>query len=170
MAIVSVRNRVIFFVISTALLAGIYSHGYFHPASRVAPSDALIERTFNSRRSQLARLRQMATEDMQKASYFSKSEVYGGLPAPRRQEYKNLLNLLPGVQFGTVQDGTVEFFFAGDGTAISPSWGKGIEFIPVGTEASDNRKASLDNCPEVPEGMFLKEIGPGWFLFCEFQK
>jgi hypothetical protein len=129
------------------------------------PSDEKVIRIFQAHRGEFERLRQMATEDMHDASYFSVANVSNRLPASRRDEYKNLLKLSPGLEVGTNYDGTVRFIFAGSGQAISAGWAKGIEFIPDMAKVIGAQRDTLDDSAKLPDGVYLRKLEPRWFLF-----
>jgi hypothetical protein len=122
-------------------------------------------RMFQDHRNELERLRQMATEDMGQASYFSKSKLSNSLPEPRRREYKNLLGLSRGLAIGVNSDGSVRFIFASKGQAIGPDWAKGIQFIPDKVTVIGDRMDGLDGVQKLPAGVYLRELEPRWYIF-----
>ena len=131
----------------------------------ISPSDENLIREFQDHRGEFERLREMATEDMHETSFFSESNISNRLPASRRNEYKNLLKLSPGLQIGVSYDGSVRFIFASTSQAISPGWAKGIQFLPDMTKFLGKRMDTLDGVEKLPAGVYLKEIEQRWFLF-----
>lgn len=130
-----------------------------------ASADAKVIGIFEAHRGEFERLRQMATEDMRTASFFSETNISNGLPEPRRNEYKHLLNVSPGLQVGTNYDGSVRFIFASAGEAIGPGWAKGIEFIPDGQKVIGTQRDTLDDPAKLPQGVYLRKVEPRWFVF-----
>jgi hypothetical protein len=136
-----------------------------YSSHEIIPSDDTVIGIFQAHRGEFERLRQLATEDMHQASFFSEANISSGLAASRRNEYKTLLKLSPGLQVGTNYDGTVRFIFASAGQAISPGWAKGIEFIPDTAKEIGTQREVLDDSAKLPEGVYLRKLEPRWFLF-----
>ena len=99
-------------------------------------------------------------------------------PNPARlQLYSNLVSQIHSdFIIGPDYDGTVRFIFAGEGSAISPDWGKGLEYVPGDYEAkgaiysaSGQWKGltltNLDNASSLPANVYLREIKSNWFVF-----
>jgi hypothetical protein len=145
--------------------AVLYSWRAYSSQEAMAPTDDKVIGIFRAHRGELERLGQMATEDMHDTSYFSVANISNGLPASRRNEYKNLLKLSPGLQVGTNYDGTVRFIFASSGQAISSGWAKGIEFIPDTGKVIGTQRDTLDDSAKLPAGVYLRKLEPRWFLF-----
>ena|ERR1700722_1467683 len=145
--------------------AVLYSWRAYPSQEVMAPTDDKVIRIFQAHRGELERLRQMAIEDIHDTSYFSVANISHGLPASRRNEYKNLLELWPGLQIGTNYDGTVRCIFAKAGQAIGPGWTKGIEFIPDTGKVIGTQKDTLDDSAKLPGGVYLRKLEPRWFLF-----
>jgi hypothetical protein len=83
---------------------------------------------FSTHHEAFEKLRTMADEDWGKQAYFSASDSTSKLATSRQQEYDDLLSgISPGVSETRDYDGIVRFVLAGQGTAISPDWLKGIE-------------------------------------------
>jgi len=131
----------------------------------MVPSDEEVTGIFQAHRGELERLRQMATEDLHVASYFSAADISEALPSSRRNEYRNLLKLWPNLQVGTDYDGTVRFIFASVGQAISAGWAKGIQFIPNTGKVIGIQRNTLDDSTKLPGGVYLRKLEPQWFLF-----
>jgi hypothetical protein len=129
------------------------------------PSDETLVQVFQLHRDQFERLRQMATEDMHQTSYFSESNISVVLPEPRRNEYKRLLQVYRGLSIGVDYDGGVRFIFASVGEAIGPGWAKGIQFVPDNSKQIGTRIDTLDKSSTLPDGVYVRQIAPGWFLF-----
>lgn len=155
------------FVAMCSVLAVLYSWRVHSSQEVTVPSDDKLIRIFQDHRGEFERLRQMATEDINATSFFSESNVSNLLPVSRRNEYKNLLKLLPGLQVGANQDGSVRFIFASTGQAIGPGWAKGIQFIKDIAKLKGARMGNLDGSEKLPAGVYLREIKPQsqWFLF-----
>jgi hypothetical protein len=131
-----------------------------------APSDDTLIKTFQSHRDNFERLRQMATEAMHQMSSFSESTISTALPESRRNEYKNLLKVSPGLVVGANYDGSIRFIFVSDESmAIGPGWAKGIQFIPAEAKPIGSRTDNLDDTQKLPAGVYLREIEPRWFVF-----
>ncbi len=160
-----VSKIAITFVAMSTVIAVLYIWRANSSQEIMAPSDDKLIKIFQDHRGEFERLRQMATEDMREASFFSESNVSNRLPVSRRNEYKNLLKLLPGLQVGANYDGSVRFIFASTGQAIGPGWAKGIQFIKDITKLKGTRIDTLDCSAKLPAGVYLREIEPHWFLF-----
>lgn len=160
-----VSKIAITFVAMCIVLAVLYSWRANSSKEVMAPIDDKLIKIFQDHRGEFERLRQMATEDMHETSFFSESNVSNRLPVSRRNEYKNLLKLLPGLQVGANYDGSVRFIFASTGQAIGPGWAKGIQFIKDITKLKGTRIDTLDGSAKLPAGVYLREIEPQWFLF-----
>jgi hypothetical protein len=136
------------------------------PMNLRAPRDQKLVTSFHDHRTAFERLRQMATEDSEKGPYFSESFLDGRLDEMRKREYRRLLfEIHPGL-IATVNYGTVRFCFAGGGlSAISPGWGKGIEYVPGDYERKGRVVENLDEANKLPPGVYLRKIEPNWFIF-----
>lgn len=148
-----------------AVLAVLYGGRAYSSQDVMVPSDDKLIRIFQTHRDEFEILRQMTTEDMHEASFFSESNISKRLPPSRRKKYKSLLSLSHGLQVGVSYDGSVRFIFASTGQAISSGWVKGIEFIPVTAKLIGTRMDTLDGSEKLPAGVYLREIEPRWFLF-----
>jgi hypothetical protein len=142
-----------------------YSWRAYSSQEVMAPSDDKVIGIFQVHRREFDRLRQMVTEDIPNTAYFSADNISERLPASRRNEYKNLLKVSPGLQVGTNYDGTVRFIFASSGQAIGPSWAKGIEFIPDTGRVIGTERDTLDDSAKLMAGVYLRKLEPRWFLF-----
>jgi hypothetical protein len=161
----SIAKIAVTFAAISAALAALYSWRAYSSQEVLAPSDDRLISIFQARRGELERLRQMATEDMHETSFFSEANISNGLPASRRNEYKTLLKLSPGLQVGANFDGSVRFIFASTGQAIGPGWAKGIEFIPDTGKVIGTQRDTLDDSGKLPAGVYLRKLEPRWFLF-----
>jgi hypothetical protein len=132
-----------------------------------SPLDVQLITTFHARRESFERLRQMATQDSQYQSTFSKSDLGTKLSDSRQQEYQSLIsdvysNLVVSVDY----DRTTRFIFAGGGlSAIGPGWVKGIEYVPGNDTKKGTVVETLDNVKTLPAGVYLRQIEPKWFVF-----
>jgi hypothetical protein len=160
----SAKITITFAVLSVAF-AVLYSWRAYSSQEVMTPSDDTVIRIFQAHRGEFERLRQMATEDMHETSFFSEANISNRLPPSRRNEYKNLLKLSPGLQVGANYDGSVRFIFASAGQAISPGWAKGIEFIPDTGKVIGTQRDTLDESGQLPAGVYLRKLEPQWFLF-----
>lgn len=160
-----VSKTAITFAAVFATFAVLFGWRAFSSQEVVMPSDDKVLGVFQAHRAELERLRQLATEDMHDTSYFSATNLPNSLPASRRNEYKNLLKISPGLQIGTNYDGTVRFIFASSGQAIGAGWAKGIEFIPDMGKVIGNQRTTLDDSAKLPVGVYLRKLEPQWFLF-----
>jgi hypothetical protein len=79
-----------------------------------APSDAMILGTFEAHRSEFERLRQMATQDMSRMSFFIERTISNVRVKARRDEYRRLLRLSRNLEVGTDYNGTVRFPYGSD--------------------------------------------------------
>jgi hypothetical protein len=156
---------VITFAAMSAVFAVLYSWRAYSSQEVMPPSDDNVIRVFRAHRNELERLRQMASEDMHETSFFSEANLSSGLSSSRREEYKNLLRLSPGLKVGANYAGSVRFIFASTGQAIGPGWAKGIEFIPDTGKVIGTQRDTLDNSAKLPEGVYLRKLEPRWFLF-----
>lgn len=144
------------FVVMCTVLAVLYSWRTNSSQKDMSPSDDKLIKIFQNHRGEFERLRQMTTEDMHEASYFSETNVSNRLPVSRRNEYKDLLKLLPGLQVGADYDGGVRFVLASKGQAIGPGWAKGIQFIKDITNLKGTRIDTLDGSAKLPAGVYLR--------------
>jgi len=158
------RIAITFAAISAAL-AVLYSWRAYSSQGAMVPSDGKVISIFQAHRGELERLRQMATEDMHETSFFSEANISNALPASRRNEYKSLLKLSPGLQVGANYDGSVRFIFASTGQAIGPGWAKGIEFIPDTGKVIGTQRDTLNDSGQLPAGVYLRKLESRWFLF-----
>lgn len=149
----------------SAALAVLYSWRAYSSQEVMVPSDDKMISIFQAHRGELERLRQMATEDMHETSFFSETNISNGLPVSRRNEYKSLLKLSPGLQVGANYDGSVRFIFSSTGQAIGPGWAKGIEFIPDTGKVIGTQRDMLDDSGQLPAGVYLRKLESRWFLF-----
>ena len=128
------------------------------------PSDQQMVSAFRAHRGTFEQLHAMAANDMQSGFYFSwaqgnRKHPGGGQPreltSSRWAEYQNLISQIgPKVESIVIRgDGVMRFVFGQEGTAISPGWCKGIEYIPVGT---DPGRQGHDH---------VRQIEPNWFMF-----
>ena len=132
------------------------------------PSDSTLLTSFNAHRMEFERLRQMVTEDMHQISFFSEATITNVRADARRNEYRRLLRLSPNLEVGTDYNGTVRFIFASSETlAVGSGWAKGIEFIPESVKEAGIPKKALDGCSGLSDGVYLREIAPRWFIFCQ---
>ena len=107
----------------------------------------------------------MADEDWGRQAYFSAFDPTSKLAGSRQQEYYNLLSeISSGVTETRDYDGTVRFVLAGQGSAISPDWLKGVEYIPGNYEKKGILVHDLDNVSKLAPGIYLRQLEPNWFL------
>jgi len=149
----------------TVLISSVYGQHVPPSQKDSAPTDKEIIKLFRAHRGNFEKLRKMTYNDIKKASFFSESKIPAGLPELRRNEYRNLLKVSPGLEIGVNYDGTVRFIISSVGHATSPGWAKGIQFIPDRAKIIGTRITSLDEVSNLPSGVYLREIAPRWFLF-----
>lgn len=164
------RNSKFLIVIFSISLAGAAAGAFIYfspglPSHSLLP-DANLVATFQGRRVEFERLRQMTTEDLNTESYFSESHLDSKLSDLRRQEYRELIaKIQHGLIVTTDYDETVRFVIAGGGvSAISPGWLKGIEYVPGSIEKKGTLLPGLDSANTLPAGVYLREIEPHWFI------
>lgn len=165
MATKLLSRMAITFAAMCAVLVALYSGRAYSLQEVTVPSDDKLIRIFQTHRDEFVRLRQMATEDMHEASFFSESNISNRLSPSRRKEYKSLLKFSQGLQVGVNYDGSVRFIFASTGQTISSGWVKGIQFIPDAAKLIGTRMDTLYLSAKLPAGVYLREIEPRWFLF-----
>ena len=131
------------------------------------PGDDVILRLFRIHHGELQSLCKMVIED--KATYrmsvFNESTIAKLTSETRRNAYRNLLQLSPGITVGVNYDDSVRFIFASSGQAIGPGWAKGLQFIPAGARPIGTKLENLDGLIKSPAGVYLREIEPQWFVF-----
>jgi hypothetical protein len=158
--------RALLVLAGLGVLIAVIVFWFADPLQRRAPSDESIASLFQSHQMEFERLRQMATEDAHGHIlwYFSESSI-GQIPAEsRRQEYQKLLSLRSGLTVAVNYDDNVRFIFAIGGlSAIGPGWVKGIQYSRDISKVGV-RVATLDNQRRFPEGVYLKELRPDWFI------
>jgi hypothetical protein len=129
------------------------------------PTDQSLISIFQNHHGAFEELRQMAIEDLGKASYISESDVEGRITDTRKQTYRLLLReIYPGLAVAADYDKSVTFRFATEGSAISPSWMKGIVYDPASSEKAGRVIQNLDKANILPPGMYLRPIAPNWFI------
>jgi hypothetical protein len=66
------------------------------------------------------------------------------------------------------RDGVLRFIYDGGGFGLVPSgssWCKGVEYIPDGAERHAKPLSDLSKASEFGEGLYIREIEPGWYVF-----
>jgi hypothetical protein len=145
-------------------------------------TDGQLIAIFQDHRAAFEKLQQMAAEDAALGWYLGTSET-NKISGSRRQEYKRLMSeVRPGLIIG-MDYGTMRFIFAGDGTAISPGWAKGIEYVPGSNETNGaiyglleeegtNYQhwkglllTNLDSAQTLPANVYMRPIESNWFIF-----
>lgn len=165
MAIRLITKMAITFAAIIAVLAMLYGWRAYSSQAMRAPSDDKVTRVFHANRDKFERLRQMATEDMHETSFLSEANLSANLPISRRNEYKTLLKLFPGLEVGANYDGSVRFIFVSAGEAIGPGWAKGIEFVPDTGKVVGIQRETLDDSANFPPGVYFLKLEPRWLLF-----
>jgi hypothetical protein len=141
------------------------------PFNLSAPADQKLIMLFHDHREAFEKLREMATEDLGRASYITQFDIEGNINEARKQEYQTLLSEIyprglryPGLQVGGGPDG-VRFIFAGGGlSAISGGWLKGIEYHPENRRRIGTIVQNLDKANTLPPDVYLREIEPNWYI------
>jgi hypothetical protein len=128
------------------------------PLNLKSLSDQELISIFSAHPAAFEQLRQMATEDMQRESYFSESNLDSTLDTKRKQTYKSLLSEIYPRLVVTIDHGKiVRFIFASGGlSAIGPGWLKGIEYLPENYKVEGVRQ-NLDAESELPAGSLSKK-------------
>jgi hypothetical protein len=136
------------------------------PLNLRAPKDQTLITWFYNHRQSFEKMLQMVTEDSQKESYFSNSNLEGRLDALRKQEYRNLLSEIGLGLIVTIDyDNTVRFIFAGGGlSAISSGWLKGIVYVAGHYEKKGIILQNLDKGAALSPGVYLRQIEPKWLI------
>ncbi len=77
------------------------------------------------------------------------------------------LTALPGILgIGAGWNGVIRFVYAEGGLlAVGSGWAKGIEYIPGDYQKEGDIRPELDDARKLPEGVYLREIEPHWFIF-----
>jgi hypothetical protein len=137
--------------------------------SKPFPSDAALLLIFHKHRDSLDRLREMASEDLDKSSYFSLQSLRDTLSLPRKDEYRTLLSAIdPSVKITVDYNKIVRFIFVLHGSsAIGPDTLKGIEFAPDGARSGGTIVEHLDSPDALADGVYLRPIDSGWFLLVQ---
>jgi hypothetical protein len=141
-----------------------------------APSDQKLMTRLHDHRAAFEALRQMAADDSKQEGYFNEHLLNEKFPWSRRQEYKHLeAEIYPSfdiIIWATVNGPykVVKFVFARGGlSAIGPEWTKGLEYIPGDYNKNEGQLLpSLDNPNTLPDGMYVREIEPHWFIFYDY--
>jgi hypothetical protein len=118
----------------------------------------------------------MAATDSKQEGYFNERLLNKKFPWSRRHEYKHLkAAIYPSfdiIIWATVHgpDNVVRFVFAGGGLlSIGPEWTKGLEYIPGDYEKDEGQLLPDINQPgTLPEGMYIREIEPHWYIFYNY--
>jgi hypothetical protein len=155
------------FVCIVSAIAGI-AHGSTGRMHIEAPSDQELIALYQEHRSEFDRLRELATEDMRIQSYFNEATIDRIAPVSRRLEYQRLLRLRAGLAVGVDYNGNVRFIFATRGSAVSHSWAEGIQYSTPVSRLPGKPVATTDSAMSLPEGIYLRELAPHWFIL--FQK
>jgi hypothetical protein len=137
------------------------------------PKDQELLTIFNAHREAFEKLQQMATEDAKNGRYFCEpyleQAAFEGIKIDeaRLHEYKTLIaEIHPGLDWSIDgHDNTVRFMFAGEGSAIGPSWVKGIEFVAGNYERHGLIQTNLDQASRLPANAYINPIETNWFLF-----
>lgn len=135
-----------------------------------SPTDQRLITIFQEHRAAFEKLRQMASDDSQKESYFSQSSLGNQLNDARKSEYKTLLSEIHSGLIVTTDNQSVRFIFAHGGlSAIGPEWFKGIEYISGNSRMEGAILPNLNKPASLPVGgVYLMPIERGWFVI--FQK
>lgn len=169
-------------VAAATLLFWIRSCGHSSSFGLDVSKDGQLIAIFQDHRAAFEKLQQMAAEDAKQGWYLGTSET-NKISETRWQEYKQLISEVhPGLIIG-MDYGTMRFIFAGYGTAISPGWAKGIEYVPRSYETSGavygDREVNgvtyhewrglistnLNDARTLPANVYLRHIESNWFLF-----
>jgi hypothetical protein len=135
------------------------------------PKDEELISTFHAHRQALEHVQEMATEDARRGWYLGASDP-SKLDQPRRDEYKKLVSeIRPGLDVVmNGNNGVVRFIFAQKGSAIGPSWAKGIEYMPGDYKREGVLLPSLDKAGTLAADVYLRQIEPKWFIFYQRDK
>jgi hypothetical protein len=158
-------------VVCSALFWSVPSLLFWMASPLRVPSDQKLMATFQDHRAAFDELREMATEDSRTGPF--DPDLDRELPVSRQQKYNRLRSEIKfGLGMGAGgNDHVVRFTFASGAvhSQIAPEWSKGIEYIPgyykvYGWELALN----LDQLSALPEGMYVREIEPHWFIFYDY--
>ena len=166
----STKVMIIRFVLALIFVFGIIGAILFWMADPLylkAPPDSKLIRIFNNHRDAFESLRRMIVEDSQ--SYVSASHLDERLSDKRRAEYRNLISEIGAESIAPTSMSAVRFVFTGGGlSAIGPEWFKGIEYAPEDSDRGGIVIGSLDQPRDLAEGkVYLRQIGPHWYLFLQ---
>jgi hypothetical protein len=152
-------------VLLALLVLGVFAYWKRTRLPSKFPSDQALITLFSTRHEAFEKLRKMADEDVGKQADLSASDPTSKLTKSRQEEYDNLLSGIgSGISESRDYDGTVRFVLAGQGTAISPSWLKGIEYIPGNYEKHGVIVHDLDDVSKLAPNVYLRQLEPHWFL------
>jgi hypothetical protein len=152
----------------TTFCAALVALGFWiaDPLNLRAPSDQELITIFQHHRVAFEQLRQLLTEDLRNAPV-NKSGVRRLRAIQSPQYYKLVADIYPGVKVLIDWDSSVRFIFQGGG--LGSEWLKGIEYVPGELQlknylAKGNLLQNLDNARNLPEGVYLREIEPNWYI------
>jgi hypothetical protein len=152
-------------VLLSLFVLGIFTYWTRSRLPSKFPLDQNLITLFSAHHEAFEKLRKMADEDWGRQAYFSAFDSTSKIAGSRQQKYDNLLS---GISSGVTEtrdyDGTVRFVLAGQGSAISPDWLKGVEYIPDNYEKKGVIVHDLDDVSKLAPGVYLRQIEPHWFL------
>ena len=138
------------------------------PLNLRAFRDKNLMATFVSHRDSFEKIRLMSNQDEQKGWFIGVSKM-SDLDETRQREYRNQICLIQsGLDVRLDGNGNVlRYIFSGGSRllAIGPGWVKGIEYIPTDYNKQGILVTNTDEMRKAPEGVYLRQIGPNWFIF-----
>jgi hypothetical protein len=158
------RVGIVLVLLSLSIL-GIFTYWTRSRLPSKFPLDQNLITLFSAHHEAFEKLRKMADEDWGRQAEFSAFDSNSKLARSRQQEYDNLLSGIgSGVSETRDYDGTIRFVLAGQGTAISPGWLKGVEYILGNYEKKGVIVHDLDDVSKLATGVYLRQLEPNWFL------
>jgi hypothetical protein len=142
-----------------ALLIAFFVRHYTSPLLWGAPTDRSLVESFHTHRQTFETLAHMGTEDASIA-WGSTAE---SLPVARRSEYSELVSQIDTRIWIGFDPSRITFGFAGFGGPISPTWSKGIAYLPAGPSRVGQIVKSLDKDPG-HDGVYLAPIEGPWYI------